>query len=93
MHVASIESCSEYSQAKVNVEVLVRAAKELQVSGKLTSEELIDIDQDAGLYSKRMKDLCNFFINERITFQEYQDGVNSANSDYEKLRTQVLNNK
>lgn len=82
-------ACSEYEQAKQNAEATVSLAKQLTIQGKLTSQELINVDQEAGLYSKRLRDLCVFLEEKRITYQEYDSGVTKANQDYQKLRELV----
>ena len=91
--VASIESCNEYDQSKINIEAVISTAEQLKIEGKLSSKEFIEIDQDAGLYSKRIKDLCNFFVHERITYEQYQLGMSKANEDYTKIRDLVFSKK
>lgn len=82
-------SCSEYTQAETNASFIIDAAKKLEVSGKITHFKLMEIDQDAGLYSSRMKQLCDFFTAGTITHAQYSDGIDKASRDYIKLRTLV----
>lgn len=80
------QACSEYDQAKRNVETTLSFANQLKIEGKLLSQELIKVDQDAGLYSKRLRDLCVFLQEQRISYQEYDSGVTKANEDYRTIR-------
>lgn len=85
-----VEKCTEYEQATTNANFVVAAAKKLEARAEITHTKLIEIDQDAGLYSARVKQLCDFFIHNRITYSEYQDGVGKANTDYTNLRKLVM---
>ncbi len=86
-----IVSCAnEYDQFAKNVEGTVSLAKKLEVEGRVTSQELIQIDQDAALLSARYNNACNFFIHHRITFQEYRQEVDKAHAEYANLRKFVL---
>jgi hypothetical protein len=76
----------EFDQSKRNAEATVSLANQLKVEGKLTSQELIKVDQEAGLYSKRLRDLCVFLESKRISFEEYDAGVTKANHDYQQIR-------
>ena len=84
------QPCTEYDQSKKNAEAVVSLANKLKVEGKINDQELIRIDQDAGLYSKRIRDLCSFLQTKKITYPEYEDGIQKASEDYQKLRQLVL---
>lgn len=83
------QACSEFEQAKRNAEATVSFAKQLMVEGKITTEQLLKVDQDAALYSKRLRDLCVFLQSSKISYAEYDDGVTKANQDYQKLKELV----
>jgi hypothetical protein len=84
------EECTEYEQVVANAEFIVAAATELEAKAKITHTQLMQIDQDAGMYSARVKQLCDFFIHDRIKYNQYLDGVQKADKDYAKLRLAVL---
>ena len=91
MVAASFISCSdEYQQFANNADGLIEFTKELKVSGQITSQELISVDQDAGMLSARVKNACDFFINRRISFKEYREEVDRATADYKTIRQMVL---
>jgi hypothetical protein len=83
------QACTEFEQAKRNAEATVSLATQLKVEGKLTTQELLKVDQDAALYSKRLRDLCVFLQSSKISYSEYDNGVAKANQDYQKLRELV----
>lgn len=82
----SSSACTEYDQAQRNAEATISFAKQLKIEGKLSSEQLIEVDQEAGLYSKRMRDLCVFLQQSKISYAEYESGISKANEDYRKIR-------
>jgi len=89
-----IVSCAhEYDQFAKNIEGTLSLAKKLEVEGRVTSQELIQIDQDGALLSARYKNACNFFIHHRISFQEYRQEVDKAHAEYANLRKFVLERK
>lgn len=88
---ASFMSCSdEYQQFTKNADGLIEFTKELKASGRVSTQELISVDQDAGMLSARVKNACTFLINNRIKFSEYREEVDKATADYKILRKMVL---
>lgn len=45
------------------------------------------VDQEAGIYSQRVKQLCDFFRAGDISFEQYQDGVDRAEQSYREIRS------
>lgn len=82
-------SCTEFKQAERNASLTVDIARKYKAEGKIDSKKLIEVDQDAAIYAKRIKDLCTFFEADKIKFPEYQAGLSQANNDYERIRTNL----
>lgn len=88
--VASDPRCTEYKQAERNASSTIAMAKNLQAEGKIDSMKLMKVDQDAALYSDRIKDLCHLFENGKLTQEQYREGLEEANQDYRGLRIGLL---
>lgn len=86
-------SCGGYEQSTSNIEATLKLAEELHAEGKMTKTELITVDQESGLYSQKLSNLCSFFRAGDITFEQYQDGVEKADQKYREIRALVLGKK
>ena len=78
--------CDGYEQSKSSVEALIKYAQELEIQGKITRDKLIDVDQEAGLYSQKLTSACRFFTAGDINFQQYQEAVERADNAYRLIR-------
>ena len=83
-------TCEEYDQYSKDYQFLVKAAEQLKIEGKITSEELIKIDQDAALNSKEFKTACTAFYRKLITWDQYQAAVAKAHARYIESRKLVI---
>ena len=88
--VASFENCEAYKQVSKNIEADLDTAKQLKVTGKITNNQLIQVDQEAGILSAEMKELCSFFISDRIDFEQYESGKANAYNRYAQYRKQII---
>ena len=58
--------------------------------GKMNEGEFIKVDQEAGLYSSQIKQACDAFINDKISWDQYQRAVDKAYAKYIQLRKLIL---
>ena len=78
--------CPGYEQVASNRQALFEYAQKLKLEGKISEEKLIAVDQEAGIYSQRLKQLCDFFRAGDINFDQYQTGVERAEKSYREVR-------
>lgn len=82
--------CPGYEQVASNRQSLLEYAQKLKLDGKISEDKLIAVDQEAGIYSQRLKQLCDFFRAGDINFDQYQAGVERAEKSYREVRQQLL---
>ncbi len=56
------DGCDGYEQTNKNIEGLISYAEELKAEGKISEEKLIEVDQEAGIYSQNLTSACRFLL-------------------------------